>query len=195
MDCQHARLLLSFRREMAALDRSEADDLKNHLEQCSDCAIQAGDEQRLDAALGPAMRAVPLPIGLQERLLARLPRPPLPWRRWAISAAAVAATFLIAAGIWWRIASTRDLPVNALNSPPMLFPALTRVDGNVGAELDKMQQWFDDQGLAFARPSDPEYQPAYLKAYTVGIFRGRQVPVLVFAQPGEAGSVRLAHVY
>src|SRR5262249_2625675 len=91
MECNHARLLLTFARDHADLAQSEADTLHEHLSQCSDCAALAASEQHLDEALGRAMLAVPVPVGLKGRLMAGLPKRPIRWRRWIMSSAAAAA--------------------------------------------------------------------------------------------------------
>src|SRR5438128_12415496 len=102
MDCNHARLLVTFARDHAALDSGEADALEQHLNQCPECATLAASAARLDAALTHAMRDVDVPSGLKERLLKRLPRPRRV-RRWVVSGLAAAAVLLLAAGVSWRL--------------------------------------------------------------------------------------------
>src|SRR6267142_1662781 len=106
MDCNHARLLLTFARDHADLDQSEADGLEEHLGQCPECAAAFAAEQRADAALAKAMNDVPVPAGLKERLLAKLaklPRTRWSWRRWIVSTAAAAAIVLLAIGFTWHV--------------------------------------------------------------------------------------------
>lgn len=128
MDCDTARLFLQFTNPRGDdLGPAEADELHAHLEQCSACNAQATNARRLDAHLGRAMLAVPVPAGLKSRLLERLNPPAEPepalriaacesssaeergvihrrWIRRATSIAAVAACLLIlfwGGYAWW----------------------------------------------------------------------------------------------
>src|SRR5262245_2648331 len=103
MDCNHARLLLTFARDRADLDQSEAEGLEDHLSLCPDCANLAATEQRLDLALGRAMRDVPVPAGLKGRLLAAVARPAFSWRRRLIAGAAIAAALLVSVALSWYL--------------------------------------------------------------------------------------------
>src|SRR5262245_36892485 len=94
MDCSHARLLLPFARE---LQGAEAEELREHLQQCPDCGLLAAEESRCDQALGKAVRAVPLPAGLKTRIETRLHKQHAV-RRWVIRSL-VAACLLAAAGL------------------------------------------------------------------------------------------------
>lgn len=75
MDCNTARLFLQ-------LD-SDADELRGHLDECAVCNRVAMDQERLDAHLGKAMRAVEVPRGLKDQLLQKLADEPVekPQRR------------------------------------------------------------------------------------------------------------------
>src|SRR5262245_51711632 len=140
MDCDHARLLLSFRRDLAALDRSEADHLNEHLEQCPDCAGLTAADQRLDQALGRAMRAVSVPAGLKERLLSVLPGPRPLWRRWRFVASAAAAALLLAGGSVYLYFLLSRTPIQHPDrSPAMQFSLLTSASKgpDVEAEIQK----------------------------------------------------------
>jgi hypothetical protein len=85
MDCSNARLLMQFRTtsgdELAAPEREELD---AHLAGCPLCRALDHDQHRLDEHLGRAMRDVPVPAGLRQRLLAAVaPAPPAKRpRRW-----------------------------------------------------------------------------------------------------------------
>ena len=196
MDCNHARLLLSFYRDRTALDRSESDQLDEHLEHCPDCAPVAVAEQRFDEVLRPAMRAVPIPIGLKERLLSALPRPRPFWKRWTFAASAAAAVLLLAGGGIYLHFLLSPTPIQHVERT-MQFPLLTATskEPEVEAEIHKMEQWFREQKLAVAMPPPDEWKPTSLKAYTVGFFQSRRVPVLVFEEPGQQGEIRTGHIY
>src|SRR5262245_49873352 len=85
MDCTSARLLLQYGTAQGwELAVPEREDLDAHLAGCPLCRALAEDEARLDAHLGRAVRDVPVPPGLRERLLAAVAPPPAkPRRRWA----------------------------------------------------------------------------------------------------------------
>lgn len=100
MDCDTARLFLQFTHPHGDdLGAAEAEELHAHLEQCSACNAQAMNARRLDAHLGRAMLAVPMPAGLKARLGERLAEERgVIQRRWVrriASAVASAACLLI----------------------------------------------------------------------------------------------------
>src|SRR5438067_12236471 len=84
MDCKTARLLLDFARPRAPeVEPDDADALDRHLADCPACAALAGDERRLDDALGRAMRQVAVPDRLRQQVLNRLEADRAEWyRRW-----------------------------------------------------------------------------------------------------------------
>jgi hypothetical protein len=107
MDCSNARLFLFFNTPAGAdLAGPEAEELRRHLAQCSECHALAGAEQRLDQHLGRAMRDVAIPDGLRGRILQRVAAERGEWnRRWAAHAAravaGIAALVLVCVGVWW----------------------------------------------------------------------------------------------
>src|SRR5262245_10465360 len=103
MDCRNARLLLEFARPLTAeLDAGEAEALQGHLADCPECGALAREERRLDEHLGRAVRDVPVPEGLRDRLLARLATERDAWfRRWLLRAVGVAAGIALAVWLVW----------------------------------------------------------------------------------------------
>src|SRR5260370_37454602 len=96
MDWHEVRSLLAFRRhDSDQIDPTERAPVQQHLDNCLDCAAASQSEHLLDAALGAAMRDVPVPKDGKARLLAKLdasrPRPWMP--------IAAAAAVLLALGI------------------------------------------------------------------------------------------------
>ena len=92
MDCRTAQLLIEFvRPAVAELDAADAQELHGHLAACPECASASHLREQMDHHFGAAMRAVPLPIGLRDWLLARLAALPRTRRhhilRWATGAA------------------------------------------------------------------------------------------------------------
>src|SRR5204863_3538530 len=84
MDCRTARHLLEFSRPRASeLEEQDQDALNGHLAVCPDCDAMARAEREADQHLGQAIRDVPVPHGLRERLMRRLREEREAWlRRW-----------------------------------------------------------------------------------------------------------------
>src|SRR5262245_47235500 len=111
MDCKSARLLMEFARPGSAeLDAGEADALQQHLADCPDCAALAAAERRADEHIGRAIREVPLPEGLQKRLLKRLDDERTAWYLRRVTRVAAAAILLFAVGLLGYFLWFRDLP-------------------------------------------------------------------------------------
>src|SRR5262249_28887945 len=116
MDCRTARTLLDYHRPTdSELSGPDAADLERHLDVCPECGALAQAERRADARLGRAMRDVPLPDGLHDRLLARLAadRRAVMMRRFARGSRYAAAAALVLATLlgvgWW---TTRPRPLD-----------------------------------------------------------------------------------
>ncbi len=185
MECNHARLLLTFARDRADLDSVDADGLEDHVGHCPECAALATAQRRLDLALGRAMRAVPVPAGLKERLLARLPRPPRRWRRWVVSTAALAASLLLTVGVIWHFWLQRTpIDPDALDLRIYTFTSATPED---------VEKWFGDRGLTMAYPA--RFNERRLEAIEIAMYQGKRVPKLLFVHRGEHGRPVMAHVY
>jgi len=184
MDCNHARLLLTFAREHADLDQSEADGLEEHLGQCPECAAMFAAEQRTDAAIGKAMNNVPVPAGLKERLLAKLPRTRRSWRRWIVSTAA-AAVLLLAVALSWHIWLAPNPELDYENASDFLV--MTTYEERAPKEVE---EYFETKDLKMAFPQ--QLNSRRLSCYCVGEIQGRRVPKLEFL---DHASRSVAHVY
>src|SRR5262245_60926337 len=182
MDCNYARLLLTFARDHADLDQSEADLLEEHLNQCVECQVLSASERQADAALAKAMNAVPTPPGLKERVLAKLPRPRVRWRRWIATTAAAAAVVLLAITFSWHV------------WPPLQDPDFDNVPivlvANEPQSAQTVEDWFEKRNLTMAFPR--QFDSGKLNAIYVADFQGRRVPKLVFI---DRASGSAAHVY
>jgi len=184
MDCNHARLLLIFSRKQSELEAADAESLRGHLDNCSSCAGLAGAERRLDEAVGKAMHDVPLPAGLEMRLLDRLAhdRVRLRWRR-VLTAGSLAAGLLLAVGLSWIFY------FGARTTPD--FDELV-AEKFAGASPETVEKWFHDQGLAMEAPRQLNF--GLLISYDISRFMNRRVPRLVFLHHGERES-SVAEVY
>ena len=192
MDCKNARLLLEFTHPGSAeLDRDDAEALHQHLADCPDCAAQAREERRADEHLGRALRAVPVPAGLRERLLKRLSddhdassrRRLLRWAGGGAAAAAVLAAVLLGYHTWFGqlpAVNGNDLHAQA-NSQPRSQP-------------QTVEENFQSMGVAMKAP--PRFDYSYLDSYGLVAFQGQQVPQLLFVLRAErTGPPALARVY
>src|SRR4051794_20641029 len=99
MDCSTARLFLT-------LGGHEAEELKKHLEHCSECNALDIDRRRLDQHLGQAMLAVEVPKGLRKQILERLEEERQPFSRRSFArtrkwVGAAAAAVLVLVGAYW----------------------------------------------------------------------------------------------
>lgn len=181
MDCKTARLLLDVAHPRAAeLAREEAALLESHLADCAECGPFAREELRLDAHLGAAVRAVPVPPGLRERLHDRLKAERATrTRRLRLrysGALAAAAVLLLAVSVFWL---TRPLPVlslAAIHGEPALRGA------------DDVERYFADLGVR--APAPPHFNYGLLAAWHLVEFQGQpRVPHLLFLRDGEIAEV------
>jgi hypothetical protein len=104
MDCRTARQLLPFaRRGAAELERADLEVLERHLADCSECSLQAEAERAADGVFAQAMRAVPIPAGLQQRLVLKLTHARRRfYLRWGVRCGAAAAALLVAFLFYYR---------------------------------------------------------------------------------------------
>ena len=192
MDCKNARLLLEFARPGGAeLDGADAAALNQHLAECPDCAAQAHEEQRADEHLARAMRDVPIPAGLSDRLLKRLTIERDAWyRRWivrCVAAAAVLAGLCVGYLTWFN------------QSPAVTVDTLNRLAAwKGGLKRDEVIKAFsDDYAVAVNPPENFKYN--LLKRFDLEVLPdipNRPVPHLLFNNREEGGNrVLEAHVY
>src|SRR5262245_45626609 len=168
MDCKTARTLMEFARPTAPdLDDADRKALAAHLAVCSDCDALTRAERQADEHLGQAVRDVPVPQGLRERLLERLNDERDAWfrkvlargARWLAAAAAVA--LVVYGGILWMAAQkprpeAEDLANIALRQ--VISPA----------DRPGVEEWFGERGLKVVAPDDFDY--AYLTSYNLAEF-------------------------
>lgn len=147
MDCPHANLLLLFYRPDRPSDLS-ADDaaaLQAHLAACPACAAKLAKQSAADRVLSAAVRDVPVPSGLADRLKqqaqSQINRA---WRRTA--AKCVAAAVLLVAGYVGYAAATR---------PTLDVGRLADAQDAVWQSPDRTaSDWLTANGLTDALPED-----------------------------------------
>jgi hypothetical protein len=188
MDCKTARLLLDFNRPRAReLPTDEAAELARHLSACPDCDAIGRTERRLDEHLGRAMRDVPVPDGLRQRLVERLrdERSSILRRRlaWTARAAAVAAALLVAALLGWHFFAGQPTKIR-------IYDAITSdYDKYNDRSPEAVESWFrDHHNISMAAPTQFNY--GYLADYDMAELQGKSVPQLVFQRAENTGITR-----
>jgi len=182
MNCQHVRQLLAFvDRKCEELDPAERDAVKQHLEQCAECAAVAQSERSVDAALGTVMRDVDVPAALKANVLKRLAAE-RGKGRWKWAAGAVAATLLIAAvtaGIIWQARQPISVVQNDLE-PSNFFVDHPHLNQDPRAYLAK-------EGLPDVLPQ--QFDLRFLQYVEVVEFKGRRIAKLAFSRGNDRAVV------
>jgi hypothetical protein len=193
MDCRTARNLLDFNRPHAPeLDRIDQDLLEGHLAHCPECDTLARNERQLDEYLGEAVRDVPVPQGLHERILRRLREEREGWYRKQLGRglrvfAAAAALFLVG---WFGLSAWRQhhLP------QPTEKELAEEFDPDRPPDRADAEAWFLRQGVKTNAPADFAYQ--YLSPnFLLKDFRGQKVPCLTFIRQDGEQPRAVAHVF
>lgn len=186
MDCRTARLFLTLSCSRAPeLEACLGEALNLHLAECSACGSLARTESQIERQLGQAMRDVPVPADLRQRLQMRLRAErstcyrTLP-RRHPRVAAAVAAVLLLGIAL---------AAYAAIRPPPYLDLAdlADKWNGQVPASPEVVQKAFEDLGFRTVVPSGFNYQ--YLDSYDLQRLAGRWVPCLCFVRGPNHASV------
>jgi hypothetical protein len=198
MDCRTARHLLEFSRPCASeLDDDDQDALNGHLAICPDCDSMARAEREADQHLGQAIREVPIPLGLRERLLRRLQDEREAWKRRLLVRGvriviASAAVVLIA---WFGLSFWRKNHLPRPSAEQLAETALLRHhDG--APDYEEAEAWFRKNGLPVVAPEDLKEQ--FLFSYFLGDLPkvGKRLPCLLFVRTDDQGRLaQLAYVY
>jgi hypothetical protein len=201
MDCRTARHLLDFSRPHASeLDDLDQDALHGHLAVCPDCDSMARAEREADQHLGQAVREVPIPQGLRERLLRRLRDEREEWKRRLLARglrviAAVAAVVLIG---WFGLSFWRKHNLERVDADQLTKNALQRHQ-YAPPDRDEAEAWFRKNGHKVATPDDFNY--SFLFSYHLAELPnvgkpGQKLPCLLFSRFDDQGRLsQIAWVY
>src|SRR5262245_60273664 len=201
MDCKTARLFVPFARpECTELEPADRDALEGHLAECPDCRLEVEAEQSLNGVFGRAMRSVPIPAGLRERLLTRLAGQRRRfYARWAVRGFTAAAGLLLACLIIYRAFpdEIENLVLNQSNVPFQLQTPFTPPTPElpIGPYRNK-QEMLDqlrEQGclVVLPRDLDDNWDFRLLKYATVETYEGKPTATLLFRKGTATAKVRL----
>ncbi|MCI0699554.1 MAG: hypothetical protein L0241_00515 [Planctomycetia bacterium] len=185
MECRDAQFYLRLRKQTGdELGPDVTAALEGHLAGCSACALDSQRAMAFDRALGSAMKAVPVPPGLRERLISHVSGKQGTIRRrqaYRFGGALVAALLLVGIGLGW-FSNTRP-----------------KVDGNeIVADLHDQwgfpqkstEEWLAAQKLPNTLPLPFDYTLFVNKGFEDLKGKGRYVPVVVFrSREGEIAKV------
>jgi hypothetical protein len=187
MDCRTARLLVPFARAgRGELDPGEQHALQRHLADCANCRREWTAQRRLDAVFVRAMRAVALPQGFKERLLARLQcERRRTHQRWLTSAAAALAAALFIGSFAYYCWRTPEETV-VLEPPPSEEPGQLHFPHEVIEHFEKL-------GYSIELPRDLVNDWDFRLAFwlDVSIYNGQYVPTLYFKKGRAVAKVQI----
>lgn len=185
MECHDVQQLLAFvNRPGAELDTAEQTVVREHLEKCPDCSAIAQAERGADDLIGPMLRDVPVPPGLQGRVKARLSadRSIARWqtaKRVGWAAAAVLMCALLG-GTTWKYWAQPDVTVNDVDE-----------FGERGGWTDEqVRDFFRRKGLIAEVPG--EFSLENLRCMEVVEFKGKRVAKLSFQKELDNGQTAKA---
>ncbi|MBY0513542.1 MAG: hypothetical protein K2P78_06480 [Gemmataceae bacterium] len=191
MDCRDAQFYLRLRRHAAdELGPDVTADLDRHVTGCPGCAADARSAGRFDQAVAVAMRNVPLPPGLRDRLVAKLSaQRGSVLRRRAYQYAAAAAAVLLAVGLGYG-AVWQSRP--KADTAKLLMERDELVTNPQTAE-DAVRSWLAAEDLPDRLPEPFDYR--YYDIHGKTPIQGRDVPFVRFRVIGETGMPETATVY
>ncbi|QDU21513.1 DUF3379 family protein [Urbifossiella limnaea] len=184
MDCRDAHYFLRLRRPGSDdLDPDAMASLDRHLACCPACAAAGRALAGFDAAVGRAMRAVPVPDGLRDQLFTEASvRRGAALRRRTFRLLAAAASVLVTCGLALGVYSAArpqaDVAGMLAQGDELAMPQ--------GAEK-QISAFLKSQRLPEPPPLDPSL---FIHAGTESV-QGRDVPVLVFRERNGPGVAKV----
>lgn len=184
MDCRNAQFYLRLRRQAAdELGPEVTVELSRHLAHCSPCAAEASALAGVDRAIGTAMRAVPVPAGLRNRLVARVSeKRGAALRNKVYRYVAVAAALFLTVGLGFgAFRSNRpQLDTRELASRAEVVEDPRAAEQGVSQWLEEQKLPRDLPGVGPQRNGRLDF--GLLVHYGTERVRGRDVPVVLFRE-------------
>ena len=176
MECRQAYFYLNIRGRAAdELGPETTAELDRHLASCPDCAAFARYLRAEDDALARAMKAVPVPAGLKDRLHRGLnERLASRRRRRSYRLAAMAACLAIGVSL---VFGYQALTRQNLDLTKLVYKA----DSDFTQPDEATKQWLAERGLPDRLPLAFDYALLVLRGGES--LQGRDVPFLVFYNP------------
>jgi hypothetical protein len=194
MDCSACRQLAAFRRSggPAELAPEDVAALDRHLAGCPACAALLVRQDVFDGSVSRAMRAVPVPAGLRDRLLAdALARRGAEWRQSLGKGATALGIAVVGLVVCWSGYLNFLRPAFDTVAVSDQFAAASETPE--AAEAD-VRGWLAREGLPPDLPPALDFDYRYHQFHGYEEIDGRKVPVVLFAQPGT-GRLDTARVY
>lgn len=188
MQCRDAHFYLRLRRDAGdELGTEVVADLDRHLAGCTACASDSRAAVSFDRTVAAAMRAVPVPSALRDKLLtiASVHRGGI-IRRKAYQIAALAASVFLTAGLAFGLFSASRPTIDAND---MVFQAdelLQNPDG-------KIKQWLAAQKFPEQLPEP--FDPQLLYSLGSEKVKGKDVPVIVFRHPTDVRGFARVYIF
>lgn len=182
MECRDAQFYLRLKRH-AAQNAASGDELgpdvsallDSHLATCPACATDARTASSFDRMMASAMRAVPIPSGLHEHLVAHVAAKQgaiLRGKLYRGATAAAAALVLLFLGLGVFSSTRPKIDTNAIAS---------NLESQVGDPDDSTREWLAAQKLPDRLPLSFDYNLLVFR--DIVKVEGRDVPVMVFRSP------------
>jgi len=184
MQCRDAQFYLRLRRHAGdELGADVAGDLDGHLASCPACALDARAAASFDRALASAMRAVPVPTGLRDKLmiLASAHRGGI-IRRKVYQVAALAASVFFVTGLAFGIFSVSRPRIDTTQ-------IVTSQDRLYQDPEGALRDWLVAQKFPDQLPEP--FDPYLLLSLGTESIQGKDVPVAVFRHPRERGFAKV----
>jgi len=176
MQCRDAQFYLKLRRHAGdELDAPVSADLDRHIAVCPACAVDAKATASFDRAVTTAMKFIPVPAGLRDKLLTQASaQRGAAIRRTAYQVAALAASLFVGVGLTFGVFSA---------SRPKLDTAslVDKTDEQVQNPDEAVRRWLLANKLPAKLPHD--FDTALLISLGTERLQGRDVPVMVFGRP------------
>ncbi len=190
MQCRDAQFYLRLRRHTAdELGADVAGDLDRHLTGCPGCAADARAAETFDRAVAVAVRSVPVPAGLREKLLTQASvHHGAVIRRQAYRVAALAGCLFLAVGLGFGVFSA---------GRPKLDTAtlVLESDDQIRDPDAALRRWLTAQKFPAELPvprdeTDP-FDTDLLMSLSVERLQGKDAPVVVFRHPAGRGFAKV----
>ena len=181
MQCRDAQFYLRLRRQAGdELGTDVTADLDRHLAGCPACAADAGRAAGFDRAVASALRAVPVPAGLRDKLLAQAStQHGGVIRRKVYRVAALAASLFVGVGLAFGVFSASRPKIDTTALVMLTDEQIEDRDGRI------LGKWLADQKFPTELPLP--FDPTLVIGMGTEQVQGQDVPVVTFAHPKERG--------